>query len=160
MLADPDNFRSAIDRDDDAAAEAARLQQEEDERLAREFDLKNKRDEEERQRRRHEEELRRVRAEQEAEVEKRRREVERLKRVEEMKRRQKEDSASLATVKKTTKPCPGCRWPIEKNDGCSHMTCKSSFHAFHFIFVFLCLLRSVFWLRVEVNGTVARSLIK
>jgi hypothetical protein len=43
---------------------------------------------------------------------------------EQMKKRQKEDAASIAKVNATTKRCPGCQWPIEKNDGCSHMTCK------------------------------------
>lgn len=28
-------------------------------------------------------------------------------------------------IKKHTKPCPGCGVPIEKNDGCNHMTCSN-----------------------------------
>ncbi|XP_065838439.1 E3 ubiquitin-protein ligase parkin-like [Oscarella lobularis] len=33
------------------------------------------------------------------------------------------DSESRETIHKTTKPCPSCRVPIEKNGGCMHMTC-------------------------------------
>ena len=31
--------------------------------------------------------------------------------------------SSTFWVKKNAKPCPGCQAPIEKNDGCNHMTC-------------------------------------
>jgi len=120
MLLDPDNFRSAIDIDDEVAAETARLREEEDERLARELDRENRRAEEERQRMKHEEERRRARAEQE----RRKRELEMENMREEVKKRQREESASVAVVQRTTKPCPGCQWPIEKNRGCAHMTCK------------------------------------
>src|SRR5436190_16590038 len=27
-------------------------------------------------------------------------------------------------IQRTTRPCPGCRIPIEKNAGCSHMHCQ------------------------------------
>ena len=42
--------------------------------------------------------------------------------------KQKEEEASVSTIQRTTKRCPGrnCGAPIEKNDGCDHMTCKSS----------------------------------
>ncbi|KAF0884370.1 PRKN ligase, partial [Crocuta crocuta] len=33
------------------------------------------------------------------------------------------EEASKETIKKTTKPCPRCHVPIEKNGGCMHMTC-------------------------------------
>ncbi|KAK4444404.1 hypothetical protein QBC34DRAFT_360110 [Podospora aff. communis PSN243] len=39
-------------------------------------------------------------------------------------KKQKEEEASAATVKKTTKPCPGCKAPIERTDGCYYMTCS------------------------------------
>ncbi|PQE24657.1 Ring finger domain-containing protein [Rutstroemia sp. NJR-2017a WRK4] len=35
--------------------------------------------------------------------------------------RRDEESASIAKVKETTKLCPGCSCPIEKNNGCDHM---------------------------------------
>jgi len=153
MLEDPDGFQSAIDRDDEAVEKARRLQQEEDEMLARKLDERNKRAEQERQRQRHEEERRRARdeqeaeaerkrveqerarqrheekrrrarAEQEAEAERRRVEQERARQREEFKRKAREEKLSVDKVHATTKPCPGCRWPIEKNHGCSHMTCK------------------------------------
>jgi len=34
---------------------------------------------------------------------------------------------------KLTKPCPGCKVLIEKNDGCNHMTCKNCKHEFCFV---------------------------
>lgn len=40
--------------------------------------------------------------------------------------KKKEEKASEATKKKTTKACPSCQAPIEKNDGCDHMVCKCS----------------------------------
>ncbi|KAF8862455.1 hypothetical protein BDZ45DRAFT_739439 [Acephala macrosclerotiorum] len=115
------------------------LEREEEERLA----------EEERQRQRHETELARAREQQAAEAERRKLEVARRQREEERKRqveerrreeeeRQKqkqavwkrhmEEEASMSTVERTTKKCPGCTWPIEKNQGCQHMTCE--FHPF------------------------------
>ncbi|KAB0380328.1 hypothetical protein FD755_008112 [Muntiacus reevesi] len=33
------------------------------------------------------------------------------------------EEASKETVKKTTKPCPRCHVPVEKNGGCMHMKC-------------------------------------
>lgn len=41
-------------------------------------------------------------------------------------RRAKEDAASAAHIQTSTKTCPGpgCAAPIEKNDGCDHMTCS------------------------------------
>lgn len=96
--------------------------------------------EEERQRQRYEAELARARAQQQQqqeaertlleevrrrEVEERRRqEAERQRQREEVWRRQVEEQASITTVESTTKRCPGCSWPIEKNKGCLHMTCK------------------------------------
>ena len=123
MLKDPDTFKSAADRDDEAAALARRLQDETDEQLARELQRQDQQAEEDRQKLRHEEELRKAKIAQEAEAARKREEQERAKR-EEFKRRIREDQLSVATVQATTKLCPGCQWPIEKNDGCSHMTCE------------------------------------
>uniref|UniRef100_A0A8C3GCV2 E3 ubiquitin-protein ligase parkin n=1 Tax=Cairina moschata TaxID=8855 RepID=A0A8C3GCV2_CAIMO len=33
------------------------------------------------------------------------------------------EEASRETIKKTTKPCPNCHIPVEKNGGCMHMKC-------------------------------------
>ncbi|XP_032193857.1 E3 ubiquitin-protein ligase parkin isoform X3 [Mustela erminea] len=33
------------------------------------------------------------------------------------------EEASKETIKKTTKPCPRCHVPVEKNGGCMHMAC-------------------------------------
>ncbi|KAI0125114.1 hypothetical protein BJ170DRAFT_488770 [Xylariales sp. AK1849] len=42
-------------------------------------------------------------------------------------KRKADEEKSEKLVKKTTKPCPNCGWAIEKNEGCSHMTCRSYF---------------------------------
>ncbi|KAI9647381.1 hypothetical protein NHQ30_003766 [Ciborinia camelliae] len=34
-----------------------------------------------------------------------------------------DEDVSLIKIKQTTKLCPGCSWPIEKNNGCDHMMC-------------------------------------
>ena len=46
----------------------------------------------------------------------------RLKRTKEKEARNEE--ATMKTIRRTTKPCPNCREPIEKNDGCDHMKCR------------------------------------
>ncbi|KAL4806762.1 hypothetical protein BDV18DRAFT_138163 [Aspergillus unguis] len=43
--------------------------------------------------------------------------------IEQLKKRMREVELSMQKVEQTTKRCPGCQWPIEKNDGCDHMTC-------------------------------------
>jgi len=126
MLQDPEGFQSAIDKEDEAYDAARRLLDEEDERLARELSERDKRAEQDRQRKRHAEERRRARAEQEAEAARKKLEKERAKTRERLKRRQMEEQLSMAKVQSTTKQCPGCQWPIEKNEGCDHMTCKSA----------------------------------
>ncbi|EMT68214.1 Putative E3 ubiquitin-protein ligase ARI9 [Fusarium odoratissimum] len=45
-------------------------------------------------------------------------------------RRKMEEAKSIATLRATTKPCGGCGWAIEKNSGCSHMTCSKCGHEF------------------------------
>jgi ariadne-1 len=36
----------------------------------------------------------------------------------------KEETANQEWLQKTTKACPQCKAPVEKNKGCNHMTCK------------------------------------
>lgn len=93
--------------------------------LARSLEQRDKRAEQDRQKQLHEEERKRARAAQRAEAERKRVEQDRARQREELKRRAKEDKISLEKVHATTKPCPGCRWPIEKNEGCAYITCKS-----------------------------------
>ncbi|KAK1264978.1 putative E3 ubiquitin-protein ligase ARI8 [Acorus gramineus] len=40
------------------------------------------------------------------------------------KRKHMDESQSLNWIVFNSKPCPKCRRPIEKNDGCMHMTCR------------------------------------
>ncbi|KAL8377881.1 hypothetical protein RB595_008526 [Gaeumannomyces hyphopodioides] len=60
--------------------------------------------------------------------------AERARLVDEMRRRAAQRGKELllteATVVQTTKRCPGCRWPIEKSEGCSHMTCTMCSYEF------------------------------
>jgi hypothetical protein len=37
-----------------------------------------------------------------------------------------EEEASKKLLAATTKQCPGCKRPIEKNMGCDHMECEST----------------------------------
>jgi len=45
-----------------------------------------------------------------------------------------EDDASLALIAEVTKPCPGerCGVPIQKNQGCDHVTCKPELISYDF----------------------------
>jgi hypothetical protein len=115
LLVDPVNFRSRFDIENEEAAQAAaaRRAQEDADRVFAQGLLA---------------EEQRVVAEERAERERKRREeveqrerVEREKREKEMResavRRKREEEASCRTVGSTTKPCPGCQAPIEKNEG-------------------------------------------
>jgi len=44
--------------------------------------------------------------------------------------KKREEEASQIAVAKLSKPCPSCRSPIEKNQGCDHMTCRKCRHEF------------------------------
>lgn len=43
---------------------------------------------------------------------------------------QKLDNRSRRWIGRHTKTCPSCKAPIEKNGGCSHMSCRKCTHAF------------------------------
>ena len=153
MLQNPERFQNNRDRENFDQEMTRRLQEEQDFDAARDISRRDKRKEEERQRRRHNEEKEKARAaqlkaaeikrkeRQQAEEEEQQR-VDEEKRVQKAKRkqekmrretqeralmearRQRENDLSIQKMKQTTKQCPGCRWPIEKNKGCDNMTCK------------------------------------
>lgn len=148
MLQNPDNYQSTKDRENSDLEMTIKLQEEQDLKAAQEISNRDKRNEEERQRRRHKEEREKARAAQLMEAERKKREQQQAeeerrvkmaeKQQEKMRkeaqervlieaRRQRENALSMETMKQTTKQCPGCKWPIEKNRGCDHMTCKFDF---------------------------------
>ncbi|KAF2192512.1 hypothetical protein K469DRAFT_553519 [Zopfia rhizophila CBS 207.26] len=47
----------------------------------------------------------------------------------------KQEEASVKAIEELTKRCPGhgCKWNIEKNEGCDHMTCSKCRHEFCWI---------------------------
>jgi len=58
--------------------------------------------------------------------------------VETWQQREKDDGATIAWLNAHTKRCPKCRIPIEKNEGCIHMTCRTSAGCGH-QFCWICL---------------------
>ncbi|KAF4980603.1 hypothetical protein FZEAL_3416 [Fusarium zealandicum] len=110
LLADPDNFRSQLELENEKWSEAQRAQLEADRAMAHGLLA-----EERAELKRREERARQEREQAEKAAKLARQIASRLK---------KEEAQSWATVSRTTKPCPGCGWAIEKNEGCSHMTCK------------------------------------
>ncbi|KAK7422126.1 hypothetical protein QQX98_001869 [Neonectria punicea] len=109
LLADPENFRSRLELENEAWSESQRAQLEADRAMAQTMMA----DEQAEMQRREE------RARQEREQARKAAELVRQIAA----RRKREEKQSEETVNSTTKPCPGCGWAIEKNDGCSHMTC-------------------------------------
>ncbi|KAL6400662.1 hypothetical protein AUP68_16376 [Ilyonectria robusta] len=110
LLADPENFRSRLELENEAWSESQRAQFEADRAMAQ-----NMLADEQAEMRRREDRARQER-------EQARKAAELVRKI--AARRKREEQQSEATVSSTTKPCPGCGWAIEKNDGCSHMTCK------------------------------------
>ncbi|KAL7934902.1 hypothetical protein V8C35DRAFT_300134 [Trichoderma chlorosporum] len=116
LLADPENFRSKLEIDNEAWAAAQQAQLDADRAIAqglleeerRVRQMRETREREERERTRKAIELARQIAA----------------------RRKAEEDMSREAVRRTTKPCPGCGWAIEKNEGCSHMTCVKCKHQF------------------------------
>ncbi|KPM44312.1 hypothetical protein AK830_g2230 [Neonectria ditissima] len=109
LLADPENFRSRLELENEAWSESQRAQLEADRAMAQ-----NMMADEQAEMQRREERARQER-------DQARKAAELVRQI--AARRKREEKQSEATVNSTTKPCPGCGWAIEKNDGCSHMTC-------------------------------------
>lgn len=127
FLADPENFRSAfevenerVDREREAEERRRREMEAADSRFALSLVEEEKALIEAEAMARREEaaraEAERVETEHRA-AQERAAAAARAQMAEEAKRRAKENAASEAVVKQTTKNCPGCGWPIEKNDG-------------------------------------------
>lgn len=126
FVADPVNFRSKFELENERverehALEARRRaqQEERDREYAQSLLGEDEREEaqrradvERRQREAHEQRERQRLAEQQRQAREARRQVEL-----ELKRKQREESLSIATIGRTTKNCPGCSRPIEKNEG-------------------------------------------
>ena len=49
------------------------------------------------------------------------------------------ESENILWIKANTKKCPKCRKPIEKNQGCNHMTCKREVGGCGYEFCWICL---------------------
>ncbi|KAI8678246.1 RING-type domain-containing protein [Fusarium keratoplasticum] len=118
LLADPENFRSNLEIENEKWSEAQRAQLEADRAMAQGLLAEDQAE------RRRQEERERKEREQAQKAAKLARQI--------AARRKREEEQSRATVSQTTKPCPGCGWAIEKNRGCSHMTCIKCKHEFCF----------------------------
>lgn len=106
------------------AAEAMWRREAEEEKRRRDAAEDNRRREEEEERKRVQEaETKRLR---EAEAKRLREAAEKAKQA--AKQKARDEAASLKMISSITKKCPGkgCGRPIEKNEGCAHMTCKPS----------------------------------
>ncbi|KAH6966264.1 hypothetical protein EDB82DRAFT_515332 [Fusarium venenatum] len=121
LLADPENFRSHLELENEKWSEAqqAQLAQLDADRSM----AQNLLSEDRAEMRRREDRARQER-EQAQKAAKLARQI--------AARRKKEEAQSNATLSRTTKPCAGCGWAIEKNKGCSHMTCFRCKHEFCF----------------------------
>ncbi len=51
----------------------------------------------------------------------------------------KEESLNVKYIVAHCKQCPKCRKPIEKNQGCNHMTCRSNIGGCGYEFCWICL---------------------
>lgn len=103
LLADPENFRSNLEIENEKWSEAQRAQLEADRAMAQGLLAEDQAE------RRRQEERERQEREQAQKAAKLARQI--------AARRKREEEQSRATVSQTTKPCPGCGWAIEKNRG-------------------------------------------
>lgn len=105
LLADPENFRSRLEMEEDEQGtdDALRAQLEADRAMAQGLLAEEH------------EELRRREERQQQEREQARKAAALVRQI--AARRKLEEQQSEATVSRTTKPCPGCGWAIEKNHG-------------------------------------------
>ncbi|KAI3537551.1 hypothetical protein CSPX01_10139 [Colletotrichum filicis] len=116
LLQDPENFRSRIEMEHDEFDSARQAQEAADRAMAQGLMAEQQA------------EIQQNEARERAERERARKAVALARKV--AARRKAEEEQSRVTVNRTTKPCPGCGWAIEKNSGCSHMTCSKCKHEF------------------------------
>ncbi|KAK0634381.1 hypothetical protein B0T17DRAFT_481281 [Bombardia bombarda] len=132
LQADPVNFRSYFELENEAAEEAAaarRAQEDADREFARSLIAREKQTLKRQRLEREQRQAQEARGAQLVKEQKERAERIRSAQVlrEEAARRKGEEEASIATVGRTTKPCPGCKVPIEKSSGWAGFKCKHEF---------------------------------
>ena len=116
LLADPVNFRSRFDLENEAAEqEAAKRRAQEDADRAYAQSLVAREERAEAQARKEQARLREQQRKEEAAEQERKRAADAA--IREAARRRAEEDQSLRLVERTSKPCPGCGWAIEKNEG-------------------------------------------
>ncbi|KND94057.1 hypothetical protein TOPH_01193 [Tolypocladium ophioglossoides CBS 100239] len=103
LLADPENFRSRIEMENEKLSQAQRAQVDADRAMAQGLLAEDQAEARRREERSREERERAIKA------------AALARRI--IARRQREERQSRETVSKTTRPCPGCGWAIEKNEG-------------------------------------------
>ncbi|XEV06283.1 hypothetical protein FSHL1_011570 [Fusarium sambucinum] len=150
LLADPENFRSHLELENEKWSEAqqAQLAQLDADRSM----AQNLLSEDRAKMKRREDQVEMKRREEQAEMRRRedraRQEREQAQKAAKLARqiaarRKKEEAQSNATLSRTTKPCAGCGWAIEKNKGCSHMTCKSPYPSRVYVLPYTCISMSI-----------------
>jgi hypothetical protein len=126
FLADPINFRSRfeienerVEREKENEKAARRFQEDMDRAYAQTLIEADQRAEAERQAERERQtRMETERREQQQREDKRRlEEADKERKRQEVVKKQQDESASQSTVQRTTKPCPNCKRPIEKNGG-------------------------------------------
>ena len=128
-------------------------QEEEDFQLAKMLDRVEREEmQAKRERQEHREEARREAKRQRKERERQKEEDKKkkeakLQAAKEIEKRKQQEEASLSTIREISKPCPGCQRPIQKNEGCQHMTCRQTHLSFTTLHIYLYVLLPVEYIK-------------